>query len=385
MHTTRYCAVGSVLLVATVLATWRFTPVAVATTATFSNSFDSQSTGALVTGTGSNSRCNTRGASHLSVENTTVSSAPDALTVTIAGGGRAYAYKQYRNNYTKYTRPPTNAPTAVSTPRPPTPTNTTSSSDHAIKTVFLIVMENQNWSSIKGNPSAPYINNTLLPMASRAEQYYNPPGLHPGLGDYLWLESGQCFTSCGTDNDPSPFPNGLTGPALHSQLSAAGISWRGYFEGMTDGTCPMATTDSYAVDHNPFVYYNDVSSNPQCPNLQSYADLSGDPANSTVARYNVIVPDLCDDMHDPCAPISDPIKRGDTWLQNNVPAILSSPAYKNGGALFITWDEGEHSTDGPIGMIVLSPYARGGGYANTLPTRINPMLQGWDRVVIDRY
>ena len=259
------------------------------------------------------------------------------------------------------------APTATSTPLPPTATNTaTPSSDHAIKTVFLIVMENHNWSTIKGSPSAPYINNTLLPMASHAEQYYNPPGLHPGLGDYLWLESGQCFTSCGTDNDPSPFPNGLTGPALHSQLSAAGISWRGYFEGMTDGTCPMATTDSYAVDHNPFVYYNDVSSNPQCPNLQSYADLSGDPANSTVARYNVIVPDLCDDMHDPCAPISDPIKQGDTWLQNNVPAILSSPAYKKGGALFITWDEGEHSTDGPIGMIVLSPYARGGGYANTL-------------------
>src|SRR5205085_4566318 len=96
-------AVGSVLLVATVLATWRFTPVAVATTATFSNSFDSQSTGALVTGTGSNQFSGTRGASHLSVENTTVSSAPNALTVTIAGGGRAYAYKQYRNSYTKYT------------------------------------------------------------------------------------------------------------------------------------------------------------------------------------------------------------------------------------------------------------------------------------------
>ena len=129
----------------------------------------------------------------------------------------------------------------------------------------------------------------------------------------------------------------------------------------------MATTGSYAVDHNPFVYYNDVSSNPQCPNLKSYADLSSDPANSTVARYNVIVPDKCDDMHDPCAPISDAIKQGDTWLQNNVPAILSSPAYKKGGALFITWDEGEHSRDGPIGMIVLSPYAKGGGYANTLP------------------
>jgi hypothetical protein len=279
------------------------------------------------------------------------------------------------------TRMPTNAPTAVSTSRPPMPTNTpTSSSDHAIKTVFLIVMENYNWSSIKGNPSAPYINKTLLPMAAHAEQYFNPPGLHPGLGDYLWLESGQCFTYCGTDNDPSPFPNGLTGPALHSQLSATGISWRGYFEGMTDGTCPMDSTGSYAVDHNPFVYYNDVSSNPGCPNLKSYADLSGDLAKSTVARYNVIMPDSCDDMHDPCAPISDAIKQGDTWLQNNVPAILSSPAYKNGGALFIIWDEGEHSTDGPIGMIVLSPYVRGHGYSNTIHYTHSSMLRTLEEI-----
>src|SRR5207249_8746924 len=106
-----------------------------------------------------------------------------------------------------------------------------------IKTVFIILMENHNWTggkgrtSIKGSPSAPYINNTLLPLASHAEQYDNPPGLHPSLGNYLWLESGQCFTYCGTDNDPGPFPNGLTGPALHSQLSAAGISWRGYLQG----------------------------------------------------------------------------------------------------------------------------------------------------------
>jgi hypothetical protein len=103
MHTTRYCAVGSVLLVAAVLATWRFTPLAVATTATFSASFDRQSTGALVTGPGANQFSGTRGASRLSVENTTVSSAPNALAVTIARGGSAYAYKQYRNSYTKYT------------------------------------------------------------------------------------------------------------------------------------------------------------------------------------------------------------------------------------------------------------------------------------------
>src|ERR1051326_8780763 len=63
---------------------------------------------------------------------------------------------------------------------------------HHIKTVFVIVMENHNWTgagsnSIKGNPEAPYINYTLLPMASYANNYDNPPGNHPSLPNYLWL------------------------------------------------------------------------------------------------------------------------------------------------------------------------------------------------------
>ncbi len=70
-------------------------------------------------------------------------------------------------------------------------------------------------------------------------------------------------------------------------------------------------------------------------------------------------------MHDSCAPLNDPVKQGDTWLARHLPAILNSQAYKNGGIVFITWDEGEGG-DGPIGMIVLSPDAKGGGYANTI-------------------
>ena len=41
--------------------------------------------------------------------------------------------------------------------------------------------ENHDWSSMKGSPSAPYLNRALLPIASHAEQYYNPPNLHPSL------------------------------------------------------------------------------------------------------------------------------------------------------------------------------------------------------------
>src|SRR5205085_7157486 len=87
--------------------------------------------------------------------------------------------------------------------------------------------------------------------------------------------------------------------------------------------------------------------------------LAGDLTNNTVARYNFITPNVCHDMHD-CG-----IGAGDAWLATELPKILASQAYKQGGAVFITWDEGNNATDdGPIGMIALSPAARGNGYFN---------------------
>jgi hypothetical protein len=70
-------------------------------------------------------------------------------------------------------------------------------------------------------------------------------------------------------------------------------------------------------------------------------------------------------MHDSCSPTNDPVKQGDTWLSTEVPKILASSVYKNNGALFITWDEAA-TGDGPVGMIVLSPLAKGGGYNNAI-------------------
>jgi len=100
---------------------------------------------------------------------------------------------------------------------------------------------------------------------------------------------------------------------------------------------------------------------PRTPWLQPW----GVSEKKTVARYNFITPNLCDDMHDSCGPLNNPVKQGDTWFAQNLPTILNSQAYKNGGIVFITWDEGEGG-DGPIGMIVLSPDAKGDGYSNTL-------------------
>jgi phospholipase C len=237
------------------------------------------------------------------------------------------------------------------------------------KTVFLILMENHNWSDIKNSPSAPYINKTLLPMASYAEQYYNPPGNHPSEPNYLWLEAG---TNFGISDDTDPYANHQsTTQHLVTLLNNAHISWKSYQESISGTVCPLTGNGLYAPKHNPMVFFDDVT-NSNDPNalyciahVRPYTELATDLQKNTQASYNFITPNLCDDMHDTCAPLNDSVKQGDSWLAQNLPAILSSQAYKNGGIVLITWDEGEGG-DGPIGMIVLSHNAKGGGYSNTI-------------------
>jgi hypothetical protein len=57
--------------------------------------------------------------------------------------------------------------------------------------------------------------------------------------------------------------------------------------------------------------------------------------------------------------------KGTPGCRNICPQILNSKAYRDGGVVFITWDEAEKA-DGPIGMIVLSPLAKGHGYENSV-------------------
>jgi hypothetical protein len=250
---------------------------------------------------------------------------------------------------------------------------------HRIKTVFIILMENHNWTGdgtldIKGNPQAPYINKTLLPIASHAESYYNPPNLHPSLPNYLWLEAG---TNFGILNDGLPSQNSQTTTQhLVTLLKNAGISWKAYEENIDGNDCPLVNegpvdpngSQLYAPKHDAFVYFDDVTGN-QNPNsaycishVRPYTELAADLKNNNVASYNFITPNLCDDMHDSCS--GGNIPDGDTWLSQNVPAILNSAAYQT-GVLFVTWDEADEG-DGPIGMIVLSPFAKGGGYSNQI-------------------
>jgi phosphatidylinositol-3-phosphatase len=239
----------------------------------------------------------------------------------------------------------------------------------SVKTVFIILMENHNWNTIKGSSSAPYINHTLLPKASYATRYYNPPNNHPSLPNYLWLEAGTNFGI--TDDGPPSQHHQATKQHLVSQLKRAGISWKAYEEGISGSVCPLDDVGEYATKHDPFVYFDDVtnhldSNSRYCiAHVRPFTELAKNLKSGKVARYNFITPNLCDDMHDSCSPLNNPIKQGDKWLSQNLPAILRSTAYKNGGAVLIIWDEAE-TGDGPIGMIVLSPFAKGKGYNNSI-------------------
>src|SRR3989440_1604022 len=186
-----------------------------------------------------------------------------------------------------------------------------------IKTVFIILMENHNWTggkgrtSIKGNPSAPYINNTLLPMASYCEQYYNPTGIHPSLPNYLWLEAGTNF-GIANDGPPSVNHQSTTNHCV-TQLKNASISWKTYQENITGVTCPTTDSYPYYVKHNPFAYFDDVVNGNCTAVMRPLTELATDLANGTVAHYVFITPNICNDMHDSCASTNNPVKQGDNW------------------------------------------------------------------------
>src|SRR5437879_9879820 len=225
------------------------------------------------------------------------------------------------------TATPTPAPTPVPTPTPtpaPTPTPTpTPAALPAFSHVFTIVMENEESTSITGNSAAPYING-LANSYGLATQYYAVS--HPSLPNYLALTAGSTF---GITSDCTTCWVGATN--LADQIEASGRRWKAYLEGMPSA-CLVGGAYAYMQKHNPWIYYNDIRTNAaRCAaHVVPFTQLGTDLAGGSVPNYVWITPNMCNDMHD-CS-----IATGDTWLRNQVPAILNSAAFRNGGCLFIT-------------------------------------------------
>jgi hypothetical protein len=248
---------------------------------------------------------------------------------------------------------------------PPRSPNVTLPAINGIHTIFLIMMENHDWSTIEGSPYCPYINQTLLPMAAYSTGTCTPPGNNPSEPNYLWLIAGTNFN---IRNDDVPALNHQSSTNILSHLlDHAGISWKSYQEGISGTTVPDANSGEYVARHNPFVFFQEVRTNLAYAtnHIRPFAELADDLANNTVARFNFITPNLTNDMHDvtPGSPSSR--VQGDDWLARVIPGILASPAYANNGLIIITWDEGSNDNYGPMGTIMLSPRIKAPGYHNT--------------------
>ncbi|MDB5218421.1 MAG: putative acid phosphatase [Myxococcaceae bacterium] len=250
---------------------------------------------------------------------------------------------------------------------------------HSIKNVFVIVMENHDWSSIKGSSSAPYINGTLLAIGAHAERYTSPQDIHPSEPNYVWLEAGDEL-NIADDDDPA-INYRTTKNHLSRQMEIAGVSWRSWQESITPGLCPLASSGLYGAKHNPFVFFEDVTEgrdphSAHClEHIRPFEELASVLSSGPVAQYNFITPNLCNDMHDSGGCVTpDSVANGDAWLAREVPKILASKAYQDGGALFVTWDESEGGAGTPIGLIAISPFAKP-GYSNDVPYTHSSLLR----------
>ncbi len=272
-----------------------------------------------------------------------------------------------------------------------------------IRHVFTIILENQAYDNTFGTVMpVPYLSKTVAAQGALLQNYYGTS--HFSLGNYLSLISGQAVTLDNQD-DCTNFGGGLgsnridinvTGVAAYNQvtgvgciyppatqtiadqLSAKGLSWKGYMEDMGNdptreaATCgepsagigapdntasaqvppdykkggTQAVTDQYAARHNPFVYFHSLLDSGAC--AQHVVPLNANTlthdlaSTATTPNYVFITPNLCDDGHDvPCKTAGNPSTyvNENAFLQKWVPIIVHSPAFALDGLLMITFDE----------------------------------------------
>jgi len=314
----------------------------------------------------------------------------------------------------------------------------------AIHHVFVIVLENESSSSTFGNPAAdPYLAQTLPARGAFLENYFATG--HESNDNYISLISGQppnpdsqadCpvfgdFVGALTLPDGTESGIGCVYPAsvpnIGTQLTAAGLTWKGYEEdmgndpnretaacghpavGAVDETQKAEAGDGYATRHDPFVYFHSVIDNQvYCDahvvalgspkGVMPAAALRGETGLATdltstakTPNLSLITPNLCNDGHDyPCTNQpsgASALADIDSFLETWVPKITSSPAYRKDGLLEIVFDEGSNSDTssccgeapgpssplpgitgiggGRVGAVLLSPFIKPGTVSGT--------------------
>ena len=218
-------------------------------------------------------------------------------------------------------------------------------------TIFVIAMENHNWTQpssqaspqqIFMNANAPFINSLvngtsgISDQVSYATNYINAGvGVHPSEPNYIWAEAG---SNLGVFNDNDPCgTNGTqqkTDQHLTAFLTKKRVSWKSYQEDadidtsnnqvlpMSQWISPLVSHNgtfsvagsfnsynysnqfNYAAKHNPMVFFSDTAggcdtstSNPMRFHYAPLQQLAFDLRTDDVADYNWITPDQYNDQH----------------------------------------------------------------------------------------
>ena len=269
----------------------------------------------------------------------------------------------------------------------------------AVRHVFVIMLENEGYPATFGNPAAdPYLATTLPSQGALLSNYYATG--HLSNDNYISFVSGQapnpsnqsdCQTFADFPATATVAANGqISGsgcvfpasvPTVANQLTSAGLTWKGYMEDMGNLPTREASTcghpavgapdltqkavpgDGYATRHDPFAYFHSIIDNTALCNshVVPLGSTSGalptrtPPGTTGLAKdllsvastpnVSFITPNLCNDGHDnPCVNQTgqaSQLANIDAFLQQWVPLITNSPAFKKDGLLEVTFDEAD--------------------------------------------
>jgi hypothetical protein len=214
--------------------------------------------------------------------------------------------------------------------------------------VVVVVFENHEASSIARSPDAP----TFSALAHRYATLTNYDAVaHPSLPNYLALVSGSThgITSDCTDCV-------VDARNLADTLIAAGKTWKTYAEDLPYPGFTGAFSGRYATKHDPLLYFRDVAdSRARRDRVVPFTRLAHDLRRHRLPDFSLLIPNLCDDMHD-CS-----VATGDAWLKAHIVPLLHSRALRR-GVVFVVFDEGTTDTGGGghIEALALGPTVRAG-------------------------
>jgi acid phosphatase len=189
--------------------------------------------------------------------------------------------------------------------------------------VFVIVFENKEEQQVIGQADAPTFN-TLARRYARLTNYIAVT--HPSLPNYLALVSGSTH---GIHSDCTSCL--VSGRSMADSLAKAGRTWKAYAEGLPRPGFTGAFSGRYAKKHMPFLYFRDIVRSPATRSrVVPLTELAGDVRSNALPDFGLIVPDLCNSMHD-CS-----VATGDRWLGRVVSPLLQLSQT----VVFVVFDEG---------------------------------------------